>query len=83
MLSVFAYPRYQLLKFGMYITAPEPTSAAHFINPSHQPVCLYVYSPLVIRQRFGKKKNVTAAMNTQATIEELLGMLFSLRSVSY
>jgi hypothetical protein len=33
----------------------------------------------VARQRLGKQ--VYAAKNTQATIEELLGMMFSLRSV--
>jgi hypothetical protein len=27
----------------MYIMAPEPISAAYFINPSHQSVCLHVY----------------------------------------
>jgi hypothetical protein len=32
------------MKLGMYITAPEPISTAYFINPSHQSVCLFVYS---------------------------------------
>jgi hypothetical protein len=32
-----------------------------------------------VRKRFGKQ--VSAATDTQATIEELLGMMFSLRSV--
>jgi hypothetical protein len=52
------------MKFGTYIIALEP------INPSHQSVRLYVYSSIVDRQRLGK--NVTAATNTHATIEELL-----------
>jgi hypothetical protein len=32
------------MKPGMHIMAPEPISTAYFINPSHQSVCLYVYS---------------------------------------
>jgi hypothetical protein len=51
------------------------------MNPSHQSVRPYVYFPIVARQRFGK--NVTAATNTQGTIEELLNASFSMRSVSY
>jgi hypothetical protein len=31
------------MKLGMYIMVPEPISAAYFMNPSHQSVCLYVY----------------------------------------
>jgi hypothetical protein len=30
----------------MYIMAPEPISAAYFINPSQRSVCLFVYTPL-------------------------------------
>jgi hypothetical protein len=48
------------MKLGMYIMAPEPTSMAYFINPSHQSVCLYVYTPTVARQQFGK--NITTAI---------------------
>jgi hypothetical protein len=57
------------MKLVMYnsITAPEPISTAYLINLCHQSVCLYVYSPIVAMQRLGK--NVTAAMNTHATIE--------------
>jgi hypothetical protein len=64
------------VKLGMYsyIMALEPISTAYFINPSHRFVCLYVYPPIVARQRLGK--NVTAAKNTQATIEELLDASF-------
>jgi hypothetical protein len=69
------------MKLGMYIMAPVPISTAYFINPSHQFVCLYVYPTLIARQRLGK--SVTAATNTQATVEELLDALFSVRSVSY
>jgi hypothetical protein len=35
------------MKFGTYITAPEPISTAELKNPSHQSVCLYVYLPIV------------------------------------
>jgi hypothetical protein len=68
------------LELGMYIMAPEPISAAYFINPSHQSVCLYVYPRIVARQRLGK--SVTTETNTDAAIEELLD-LFSMRPVSY
>jgi hypothetical protein len=40
-----------------------------------------VYPPIVARQRLGK--NVTAATNTHETIEELLDVSFSIRSVRY
>jgi hypothetical protein len=50
------------MKLGMYILALEPISAAYFINPFHQSVCVYVYSLIVARQRLGK--NVNAATNT-------------------
>jgi hypothetical protein len=42
------------MKLGMYIMAPEPIPKGHFINPSHQSVCLYVYPPIVTRQPLGK-----------------------------
>jgi hypothetical protein len=58
------------IKLGMCITAPDPVSAASFINPSHQSVCLYAYPPNVAGQRLCQ--NVTTATNTHATIEELL-----------
>jgi hypothetical protein len=65
----------------MYITAPEPISTAYFVNPSHQSVCLYVYPLIVGRQRLGK--DVSAAKNTQATIDEVLDASFSMGSVAY
>jgi hypothetical protein len=58
------------MKLGMYITAPESISTAYFIYPSHQSVCVYEYLPIVARQRLGR--NVTAATNTHAKIDELL-----------
>jgi hypothetical protein len=69
------------MKLGKYIIAPEPISTAYFINHSHQSVYLYVYPPTVARKRF--RKNVTAATNTKATIEELLDGSYSTHSVSY
>jgi hypothetical protein len=69
------------MKLCMYIMEPQPISTAYFINPSHQSVCLYVYPPIVIRQRLGK--NVTAATNKNATLDKLLDESFSMRSVSY
>jgi hypothetical protein len=46
------------MKLGMYIMAPEPTSSAYFINPSHQSVALIAYPSLVARQLL--VKNFTA-----------------------
>jgi hypothetical protein len=69
------------MKLGMYIMAPEPISTAYFINPYKQSVCQYVYPPIIARQWHGK--NITAAMNTHATIEKLLEASFSTRSMSY
>jgi hypothetical protein len=40
-----------------------------------------VYLPIVVRQWLGK--NVTAAMNTHAIIEELLDASFSMQFMSY
>jgi hypothetical protein len=65
----------------MYIMALEPISTAYFINPSDQSECLYVYPPIVARQRLGK--HVTAATNTHAIVEQLLEASFSIRSMSY
>jgi hypothetical protein len=61
--------------------APESISAAYFINPSHQSVCLYENPLIVASQRLAE--NVTEATNVHATIEELLDVPFSMRSVSY
>jgi hypothetical protein len=40
---VFLMPEPVFMKLGMYIMPPEPISTAYFINPTHQPVYLYVY----------------------------------------
>jgi hypothetical protein len=66
------------MKLGMYIMAPKPISTS-YLSPSQQSVCLYVYPPIVARQRLGK--NVTTAKNTHAAIEKLLDASFSMRSV--
>jgi hypothetical protein len=42
------------LKLGMYIMAPEPISAAYFLNPSHQSVLLYASLLLLLRKDSGK-----------------------------
>jgi hypothetical protein len=52
---------------------------AYFINP---PISVPArVSPTVARKRLGE--NVTAAMNTQATIEESLDASSSMRPLSY
>jgi hypothetical protein len=76
----FWIPEPNLMERGTYIMAPKCILTAYFINPFHQSVHLYVYPPIVDWQRLGE--NVTAAMYTHATIEELLDASFSLRYVS-
>jgi hypothetical protein len=66
------------MKLGLHKMVPEPVSTAYVINASNQYVCLYVY---VAWQWLGK--NVTAAMNTQTRIKDLLDASFSMRSMSY
>jgi hypothetical protein len=61
--------------------ASEPISTAYFINPFHQSVLIYVNPPIVTRQYLSK--NVTTAMNTHATTEELLEASLSVQSASY
>jgi hypothetical protein len=77
----FWMPEAIFKKLGMHIMVPESISTAYFVNPSHHSVCLYVYPPIVARQRLSI--NVTVAMNTHPKIEELLDASFSVRSVSY
>jgi hypothetical protein len=74
-------PETIFMKLGMYVVAPEPISTVYFINTSHQSVCLRVYTLIVATQRICK--NVTAATNTYAVVEESLDASFSMRSTSY
>lgn len=67
------------MKLAIYIMVPEPITMAYFINPSNQPVCQYVYLPLIARQQLGK--NVTVATNTHTTIQELLDASFFISSM--
>jgi hypothetical protein len=62
------------MKLGMFILATAPISSAYFISP-YDSVYLYVYH-FIVRQRLGK--NITAATNTHATVEELLDASFSM-----
>jgi hypothetical protein len=64
----------------MYITALEPISKAFVINP---PISLCVCMCICIFARQRLCKNFNAAMNTHATIEELLDASFSMRAVHY
>jgi hypothetical protein len=63
-------------KLGMYIMAREPISTACFINPFCQSV--YMCILLSLPGNGPEKKNVTAAMNIHATIEELMDASFYL-----
>jgi hypothetical protein len=56
------------MKLGMYIMAPEPFSTAYFINPSHQSVCVYVYPPIVVRQRLGKNNHSVATQRLDKNV---------------
>jgi hypothetical protein len=48
------------MMLGTYITAPEPMSTAYLKNPSHQSVRLYVYPPIIAKQRLGKNSLIVA-----------------------
>jgi hypothetical protein len=74
-------PEPMFMKLGTYNMTPDPVSKGNFIYPAHHSVCLYVYLSNIARQRLGK--NLTAAMNTQRTTEELLEASFSMRSITY
>jgi hypothetical protein len=60
--------------------ANEPISIEYFMNPSHQSASVCV-PPTIAKQRLGK--DVTAATETHAAIEDLLDVYFCMRSVSY
>jgi hypothetical protein len=69
------------MKLDLSLTVLEPISTAYLINPSHQSVCLYVYSSVIAKQLLGN--NVTAAKNIYSTVEDLFNASFSMRSLSY
>jgi hypothetical protein len=72
-------PETIFLKLHTYITAPGPINGIlHKYPPS---VCVPVHSPISARQQLSK--NITAATNTHATIEELLDASFSVQFVLY
>jgi hypothetical protein len=66
-------PDPNFMELGIHIMELNSISAAYFINTSYQTVSVYV-APVIARQRLDK--NVTAAINTQATLEELLNAFF-------
>jgi hypothetical protein len=70
------------MKLGTYIMAPELISAAYFINPSHQSVCLYMYPTIAARQRL--RINVNAATNTHAKLGKIVGrvVFYAVRLIS-
>jgi hypothetical protein len=74
-------PEPVFMKIGVYIMTSEPISTVYFIIPSYQSTCLYVYPPIVARQRL--VKNATMETNTHAKIEELLDASFLMRPLSY
>jgi hypothetical protein len=59
----FRMPEAVFIKLSLYIMAPEPIQMAYFISPAHQSVCLYMYPPIIARQRLSK--NVITATITQ------------------
>jgi hypothetical protein len=62
------------MRIGICIMEREPILMAYFVDPSHHALCLYARALFVARKCLGK--NVTATMNTQVTIEELLDSSF-------
>jgi hypothetical protein len=70
-----------IMKLGMHIMVPQLISSAYFINLFHQSMCLYRYQSVSL---LGNGSVGTLPwQRMHATIEELLEVLFSIRSVSY
>jgi hypothetical protein len=72
----------------LFIVAPERISIAYLINPSHQSVCVCVCVCVgggvhLMLLGNGLVKIVTAATNTHATVDELLGSGISMASMPY
>jgi hypothetical protein len=61
-----------MMRLGMYIMAPEHTSKAYLINPSHQSACLYVYPSIVTRQRLGKSVPAATVKSQQSDVSHQL-----------
>jgi hypothetical protein len=68
------------MKLGMYIMATEPISAAYFINPSHQAVCLCMCPRLSLLRKGSADRLLWQRIH--ATRKELFET-FSMRPVSY
>jgi hypothetical protein len=72
-------PEPVFMKLGMYIMGIEPISTAQFINPSHQPVFMYVYSRVSL---LGNGSVGTFPwQRIYGTTEELLEVTFCIPSV--
>jgi hypothetical protein len=65
----------------IHLLMPEPISTAFFINPSHQPGCLYVYPLLLLGN--GSVKTLPQQWIYIKTIDVLFEASFSIRSVLY
>jgi hypothetical protein len=74
-------PVFMKLLIYEYIMAPEPISATYVISLSSSFFVSVCEHPLVARQWLGK--NVAAARNSHATIDELLDASFSVQPMSY
>jgi hypothetical protein len=48
------------MKLGIYIMAPESILTAQFEDIPFISLCLYVYPPIVARQRFGRNPLIVA-----------------------
>jgi hypothetical protein len=65
------------MKLGMYIMTPEPISTAHFINPSHQSMCISL-------SLLGKGSVNTFPLNEYTLYNrKIVGRVVSVRSVFY
>jgi hypothetical protein len=70
---------YEITVLSVYLInfwMPEPVfiKLGTYINPSHQSSCLYVYPPIVARQRLGK--HVPAATNTHSNRRTVESVVF-------
>jgi hypothetical protein len=68
------------MELGMHVIASEPISTVYFIDPSHQPVCLYVI-PLSLLGNGSVKLHRGNEKNQQ--IEEMLDASYSMRPIPH